>query len=99
MKKKIIHVFLVAAISLLILVSQTYSHYYVLMEADFLSPDLSFENPDQEVLPITKQDETNLFMSSASPALASPEAVFAAPFSPFIFAPCSLNQETFVLRC
>jgi hypothetical protein len=99
MEKKIIQVFFVVAISIFILVSQTYSHYYILTEADFLSPNLRFESPDQEILPITKQTETKIFTSGGSPFLVPAQAVFAAPAYNFIFTLCSHDQETFVLRC
>ncbi len=46
---------IVSAICFSFLVTSVYANYYSLSEADFPSPNLSFESPDQEVQFIQKE--------------------------------------------
>jgi hypothetical protein len=101
MKKRFkrIQAFLVIAISLFIPIFQAYLHYYDLTEADFLCFDLSFENPDEEISLIIKQNESKIFLSSASCIIFGLKIILAEqfPHSPSIL--CSFDQKALVLRC
>jgi hypothetical protein len=99
MKRKIIHTFLVIAISLFIPIFQAYFHYYDLAEADFLSLDLSFESPDQEISLIIKQNESKIFPSSASCIIFRLEIILAEQFPHSLFILCSFDQKASILRC
>ena len=99
MKRRLIQSFLVIAISLSIPFFQTYFRYYDLAEADFLSPDLSFESPDEEISLIIKQNESKIFLSSAFCIIFRLKIILAEQFlhSPFIL--CSFDQKASILRC
>lgn len=99
MKRRVIQTFLLIAISLFIPIFQAYFHYYDLAEADFLSLDLSFESPDQEISLIIKQNESKIFLSSASCIIFRLKIILAEQFlhSPFIL--CSFDQKALILRC
>jgi len=99
MKRRVIQTFLVIAISLFIPIVQTYLHYYVLSEADFLSSDLKFESPDQEILPIIKQNEYKIFLSSASSIIFLAEVILVEQFPHLSFTLCSLEEKVVILRC
>ena len=99
MKRRVAQTFLVIAISLFIPIFQAYFHYYDLAEADFLSLNLSFESPDQEISLIIKQNEPKIFLSSPSCIIFGLKIIFAEqfPHSPSIL--CSFDQKALVLRC
>ena len=99
MKRGVTQTFLAIAISLFIPIFQAYFHHHVLSEADFLSLDLKLETPDQEFLPIIRQDESKMVLSSNPPMILPPEIVPLEHFLGFFFTPYSLNQETVILRC
>jgi hypothetical protein len=87
------------AISLSILVSSTYCQYYTLAAADFLSPDLNFENYDQEILQAAYQIELKSFgFSGGSNGYLLGAHFFSQSFHSFSQA-LSLDQETLILRC
>ena len=65
MKRGVIQTFLVSAISFFIAIFPAYLHYCNLEEADFLSQNLSFENPDQEIQLAIKQNDPKVFIFSA----------------------------------
>ena len=99
MKRRDIRTFLVITVSLSIPIFQTYFHYYDLSEADFPSLDLSFESPDQEILPIIKQIELKIFLSSPSPIILSQEIIHVEQYFHSSSILCFIDQETPILRC
>jgi len=99
MKRKVIQTFFVIVISLFIPIFQTYLHYYALSEADILSFNLNFESPDQEILPIMKQNEYKIFLSSASSIIFFSEVIIVKQ-SPHLSSTLgSLKQKLVILRC
>jgi hypothetical protein len=99
MKGRAIRIFLVIAISLSILVSSTYCEYYTLAAADFLSPDLSFETYDQEILLAASQSELKSFGSSdVSNGFLLVAHLLAQSFHP-LSQVLPLGQKTLTLRC
>ena len=56
-RKQKIQIPLVIAIALLLPLLSTYTYYYVLMEADFLSTRPKFENTDLDCLLLCKKQE------------------------------------------
>jgi hypothetical protein len=99
MRRRVTQTFLVIAISLLIPIISTYFHYYDLSEADFLSHDISYENPDQEDLFMGQQSESKVFISSAFSITFPPGVDLLEQIPNFPFIICSLDQKTSVLRC
>lgn len=99
MKRRVTQTFVVIAISLFIPIISTYFDCCNLAEADFLSCDLSYENPDQDSLSIDQQNESKVFLSSAFSILFDPGIILFQQLSHFPFTLCSLDQETFILRC
>jgi hypothetical protein len=99
MKRRVVQTFLVIAISLFIPIFQGYSHYYDLAEADFLSSDLSFESPDEEISLTIKQNESKIFPLSASCVIFGLKIILAEqfPHSPSILS--FFDQKALVLRC
>jgi hypothetical protein len=97
--KRSIQTFLVIAISLSIPILQTYFHYYDLSEANLPSLDLSFECPDQEILPIIKQIESKILLSSPSPIILLPEIIHVEQYFHSSSILCFIDQETPILRC
>ena len=99
MRRRVVQTFLVITISLFIPIFQTYLHYYDLAEADFLSFDLSFESPDEEISLTIKQNESEAFLSSASCIIFGLEIILAEqfPHSPSIL--CFFDQKALILRC
>jgi hypothetical protein len=98
MKRKAIQIILVIAIALAIPMSSTYTIYYTVAAADFLSPDLKIEASDQE----------NLLASNLSKLKGSQSGVFFNEFqlTPYLFGlpslssqKSSLDQKTIILRC
>jgi len=99
MRKRVTQTFLVIAISLLIPIISTYFNYYDLSEADFLSHDISYENPDQESLFINQQNESKAFITSAFPTGLTPVINLLEQSLHLSLIICFLDQNTFVLRC
>jgi hypothetical protein len=94
-----IQIILVIAISLSVLASSTYSEYYTLAAADFLSADLNFEIYDQEILLAASQSELKSFGSSGvSSGFLLVPYLFAQSFHSFSQV-LSLDQKTLILRC
>ena len=99
MKRRGTRIFLVTIISLSIPVFQAYFHYYDLSETNLPSPDLSFESPDQEILPITKQNELKMLLSTPSPIILLLQIIHVEQhFQPSSIL-CFIDQETSILRC
>jgi hypothetical protein len=80
---------LILAISLILLMSSTYFHYYSLVEADFLYRGLKFESSDLDDLFVDKQNIWDLKPSSGfafsllDTALHSELTTFLALFPSF----------------
>jgi hypothetical protein len=91
--------FLIITISLSIAVFPACLHYYNLVEADFLSPTLSFENPDQENLPIIHLTKLKASGLSGFPAGFLQETFLCEQITCLAFQTQSLCQKTPVLRC
>jgi hypothetical protein len=99
MKRRGIRTFLVIAISLFIPIFQTYFYYYDLSEANLPSPDLSFESPDQEILPITKHNELKMLLSSPSPIILLLEIIHVEQHFQSSSILHLIDRETPILRC
>jgi hypothetical protein len=101
MKKRLerFQVFLVIAVSFFILAFPAYLHCNNLSEADFLSSDLSFENPDQQNGPSDYGNELKVFGPTAFFIIfLTGTNLFEQSSHSFSQAP-SLRQKTLVLRC
>lgn len=98
-RKRMIQIVLVFLISFSILLLSAYLDYCDLREADFLSRDISFENPDQDNLLTDQHNESKVLISSAFPIGFPPGIDFLEPFSLFNFPTYSPDSKTFVLRC
>jgi len=96
---KKIQFFLIVTISLSITVFPAYLHYYNLVEADFLSPTLSFENPDQENFPIIHLTKLKASGLSGFPAGLLQETFLCEQITHLAFQTQSLCQKTPILRC
>jgi hypothetical protein len=99
MKKRLTQVFLVILITLSISLLSAYLDYYDLAEADFLSRNISFENPDQENLSIDQRVEFKVFISSAFSLIFHEVIDLSEKFPRFTFTRFSFDQKTFILRC
>jgi len=99
MKRRGIQTFFIIGISLLIPIFQAYFHYCNLVEADFPSFNLNFESPDQEILPIIRQNESKIFQSSSSSSVSLAEIILVEKLSHLLFNLCFLDQNPFILRC
>ena len=96
---KRIHIFLIITISFSIPVFSTYFHYYTLVEADFLSPNLNFETFDQEILLAAYQSELKVLgLSGFFKGFQLATHLFGQA-SHFFSQVLSLNQKTLILRC
>jgi len=99
MKRRLTQVFLVILITLSISLLSAYLDYYDLAEADFLSWNIVFENPDQENLLLDQQIEFKVFISSVF-SLIFREIIDLSEHLPrFTFTRYSLDQKTFIPRC
>jgi len=98
-KRKILQVILVTAISLAIPVSSAYTGYYTVASADFLSPNLGFEAFDQEYLAAANQGGFKIFDSSTFFKRLQP-GIYSFELFPHSSSDIpSLDQNTLVLRC
>ena len=96
-RKHKIQILLVIAISLLLPLLSTYMDYYVIMEADFLSPYPKFENTDLDCLLLCKkQTFTALIGFSYAFSVASNlNGHFSCSYYQVTFP----QAKTLVLRC
>jgi hypothetical protein len=99
MKRRLTQVFLVILITLSISLLSAYLDYYDLAEADFLSRNISFENPDQENLSIDQRVEFKVFISSVFSLIFHEVIDLSEQFLRFTFTRFSFEQKTFILRC
>ncbi|MGZ3513840.1 MAG: hypothetical protein ACXU93_07825 [Thermodesulfobacteriota bacterium] len=92
-----IQIFLVIAVSLLILALPAYLHCIQMSQIRFVSPELSFENPGQEGLADSEKElkvygsNAFLIMLLSGTDLFEPSAYFSQALS--------LQQRIIVLRC
>jgi hypothetical protein len=99
MKRKLINITLVMAISFAIPASSAFFCYYSLASADFISHDLKFETFDQEFLIAISVSRLKVFGASSSSIISTlcinpieQIPLFPCPTSPF-------SQRTSILRC
>jgi len=99
MKRRPTQIVLVILITLSISLLLAYRDYYDLAEADFLSWNMRFENPDQENLLLDQQIEFKVFISNVF-SLIFHEVIDLSEHLPrFTFPQPSFNQKAFILRC
>ena len=96
---KWIQIFLVIAISLAIPVLSAYFRYSTLVEADFLSSSLSFENADQENLSFDYHNKSKVLGSVGFPLGFLPETNLFGQIFNFSFQKHSSDQKNLILRC
>ena len=99
MKTRPTQVFLVILITLSISLLSAYLDYYDLAEADFLSWNISFENPDQENLLIDQRIEFKAFISSVLSLIFHEVIDLSEQLPRLTFTGSSFDQKTFILRC
>jgi hypothetical protein len=90
---------LVIAICFLLVVCPAFLLYNDLVQIDFLSPDLSFENLDQENSLVDGQSKSRISAFNPSPEFFLPGIFFSVAlfcFSGWVF---SAEQPVPVLRC
>jgi hypothetical protein len=99
MKRKLIKIILVMAISFAIPVSSAFSCYYSLASADFISHSLKFETFDQEFLLAASVSRFKVFGSSSFSTISALciNPIKQIPLFPFLTSP--LDQRTPILRC
>jgi hypothetical protein len=101
MKKKFkrIQIFLVIAISLLILLFPAYLPCINLSQTKSVSSDLSFENPDQEERLADNEEELNAYGPSALLIMFLLDINLFGQSSHFFPRSLSLFQKASILRC
>jgi hypothetical protein len=99
MKRRVIQIFLVMAISLSILVSSTFGQYYTLAAADFISLNLKLEAFDQDCLSAAIQSELKMSgLGGLFNGFQLLTCLFEKSFH-LLSHVSSLDQKTLVLRC
>ncbi len=96
-RKRKTPIFLVIGISFLLALLSAYMHYYVLMEADFLSASPKFENTDLDSLLLLKR-ETSAALTGFSLTFRD-EGDLTGLLSSSYFPVMSPRVKTFILRC
>lgn len=99
MKRRLTQIFFVILITLSISLLSAYLDYYDLAEADFLSWNIRFENPDQENLLIDQKIEFKVLISSADSLIFHEVIDLSEQLPRFTFTWSSSDQNTFILRC
>jgi hypothetical protein len=92
-------IFLVIAISFFVLTLPAYLRRTKLSEADFVSSDLSFENPDQQNELSDYGNQLEVFGPSALCIIFLPGTNLFEQSSHFFLQALSLSQKTLILRC
>jgi hypothetical protein len=89
---------LIIAISLILLMSTAYFHYYSLVEADFLYRGLKFESSDLEDLFVDKQ---NIWDLKPSPffAFSLPDSALHSEITSFSSVLPDSDPSPAILRC
>jgi len=99
MKRRLTQVFLAILITLSVSLLSAYLDYYDLAEADFLSRNISFENPDQENLLMDQQIEFKVFISSVFSLIFHEVIDLSGHLPHFTFPQPFFDQKTIILRC
>ena len=99
MKRRLTQIFFVILITLSISLLSAYLDYYDLAEADVLSWNIRFENPDQENLLIDQKIEFKVLISSADSLIFHEVIDLSEQLPRFTFTWSSSDQNTFILRC
>lgn len=94
-----IQAFLVIAISFFLLLYPAYFQYNKLIEIDFLSPNPTFENLDQEDLFADKQSKTKMFTLSLFPVISLSGFHLLRQLPRLSLQIFSIDQPVFILRC
>ncbi len=90
---------LVIAICFLLAVCPAYLQYNDLTEIDFLSPQPSFENPDQENLLTDEQSKIKIFVLNSSPGISLLGIFLREQIPNVAFQIFSIDRPTAILRC
>jgi hypothetical protein len=98
-KFKGLQIFLVIAISFLILAPPAYLRFAKSSESDFVSSDLTFENPDQRDKEFDSGKALNTFGPSVSSINFFPDSDLIMQSFHFFQETSSPRQKAFVLRC
>jgi len=94
-----VQIVLVLLISFSLYLLSAYLNYRDLSEADFVTRDICFENPDQDNLLADQHDESKVLISTAS-SMKFPERIDFVEQSPAVlFSTPFVSSETFILRC
>ena len=96
---KWIRIFLIIAISFAISVLLAYFYYSTLVEADFLSSSLSFENADQENLSFDYRNKSKVVGSIGFSPRFLPETNLFGQIFNFFFQKHTPDQKNLILRC
>jgi len=92
-------IFLVIAISFFVLTLPAYLRCTKLSEANLVSSDLSFENPDQQNELSDYENELEVFGPSAFSTIFLPGTNLLQQSFHFFSQALSLRQKPFILRC
>ena len=99
MKRRLTQIVLAILITLSISLLSAYLDYYDLAEADFLSWNMRFENPNQENLLLDQQIEFKAFISSVLSLIFHEVIDLSEQLPRLTFTGSSFDQKTFILRC
>jgi hypothetical protein len=99
MKRMLIKIILIMAVSFVIPFSSAYFCYYSLVSADFISHGVKFETFDQEFLDTISVSRLKVFGSSSFSIISALciNPTEQIPLFPFLTYP--LDQTTPILRC
>lgn len=96
---KWIQIFLIIAISFAISVLLVYFCHSTLVEADFLSLSLNFENADQENLSCDYRNKSKVVGSAGFSLRFLPEINLFGQIFNFFFQKHTPDQKNLILRC
>ena len=99
MKRRLTQIVLVVFITLSMSLLLAYRDYCDLAEADFLSCNMRFENPDQENLLADQQIESKVFISSGFSLVIHGIIDLSRHLPRLTFERSSFDQKTSILRC
>jgi len=97
--QRMVQIVLVLLISVSLYLLSSYLNYRDLSEADFVTRDICFENPDQDNLLTDQYNESKVFISIASSMKFPGRIDFVEQSPAVLFTKPFLNPETFILRC
>jgi hypothetical protein len=99
MKRNPIQIFLVIAVSVIILVFPAYFCCSNLAGVKLLSTDLSFENPDQDDIFSYQPGQAKAFLSTTFTTKSLPEAILFEQTSHFLLLASFPDHKASILRC